>query len=58
MDGIFTFILKLAGIIGVSFVAYGLATTKTVNGMTDSEETHPVFAVILELGAIFIILVA
>ena len=49
------FILNLAGIIGVSLVAYGLATTKTVNGLTDSEETHPYLAVFLELVAIAII---
>lgn len=48
-----TFILKLAGIIGASAVAYSLATTKKESG--PFEETHPYMAIILEIGALAII---
>lgn len=49
----FTFILKSVAIIGASVVAYSLATTKIGEGPI--EKTHPILAIILELGTIFII---
>lgn len=48
----FVFILKVLAIIGASFVAYGLATTKVKPDAL--EETHYIAAVVLELGALAI----